>query len=121
MPNNFLNTQWVSMEILRLLLNKLEVADYFNKSWEREFNREFAPGSNITVKFPQRFFASSGMAYQPQGLNRISTTINLDQWIQVSFEWDDYERAVKLERSEDELRENVKHWLKRTIARSPAL
>lgn len=94
------------MDILRLLLNKLEIAEYFNRSWESDFEKEFAPGSSITVKFPQRFFTVDGMGYNPQGINRISTTISLDQWIQVAFEWDDYERAVKLERSEEELREN---------------
>ena len=46
------------------------------------------------------------MGYAPQGINRITTTVSLDTWIQVPFEWDDYERAVKLERSEAELREN---------------
>jgi hypothetical protein len=106
MANNFLNTNWVSMEILRLLLNKLEVCEYFDRDWKRDFEKEFAPGSSISVKFPQRFTVTSGMGYAPQGINRISTTINLDQWIQIAFEWDDYERAVKLERSESELREN---------------
>jgi hypothetical protein len=94
------------MDILRLLLNKLEVAEYFNRSWERDFEKEFAPGAAITVKFPQRFLTTDGMGYAPQGINRISTTVSLDQWIQIAFEWDDYERAVKLERSEEELREN---------------
>lgn len=46
------------------------------------------------------------MGYAPQGINRITTTVSLNMWIQVPFEWDDYERAVKLERSEQELREN---------------
>jgi hypothetical protein len=106
MANQFLNTNWVSMEILRLLLNQLEIAEYFNRDWERDFEKEFAPGASITVKFPQRFTTTDGMGYAPQGINRVSTTISLDQWIQVAFEWDDYERAVKLERSEAELREN---------------
>ena len=35
MANNFLNTDWVSMEILRLLLNKLVIAEYFNRSWQK--------------------------------------------------------------------------------------
>jgi hypothetical protein len=106
LANNFLNTNWVSMEILRLLLNKLVVAEYFNRSWEKDFKKEFAPGSQVTVKFPQRMTAIDGMGYQPQNINRISTSISLDQWIQVPFEWDDYEAAVKVERSEEELREN---------------
>src|ERR1700752_1498851 len=94
------------MEILRLLLNKLTVAEYFNRSWEKDFKKEFAPGSSISVKFPQRFTTSDGMGYAPQAINRISTTVSLDQWIQCAFEWGDYEAAGKLERSEGELREN---------------
>jgi hypothetical protein len=104
--NNFLNPNWVSMKILRLLLNKLVVAEYFNRSWERDFQQEFAPGSTISVKLPQRFIATDGMGYNPQGINRVSTTIALDQWVQIGFEWDDYEKAVKLERSEEQLNEN---------------
>jgi len=103
--NNFLNTTWVSMKVLRLLLNKLIVAEYFNRSWQKDFDKEFAPGSQITVKFPQRFQVTNGMGYEPQGINRLQTQVNLDQWMQVAFEWDDYEDAVKLERSEAELQE----------------
>lgn len=104
--NNWVNTSWVSLEILRLLVNRLVCTEYFNRNWEKDFNREFAPGSTIQIKFPQRFLTVDGMGYAPQGINRISTTVSLDNWIQVPFEWDDYERAVKLERSEQELREN---------------
>lgn len=103
MANNFLNTQWVSLQVLRLLLNKLIVAEYFNRSWQKDFTQEFAPGSQVTVKFPQRFTVSDGMSYDPQGINRLQTPVNLDQWMQVAFEWDDYESAVKLERSQEEL------------------
>lgn len=106
MANQFLNTNWVSMKILRLLINMLEVTEYFNRDWERDFHKEFAPGSSISVKFPQRFTVSDGMGYAPQPINRLSTPINLDQWLQIGFEWDDYEAAVKLERSEGELTEN---------------
>ena len=105
MANNFLNTTWVSMKVLRLLLNKLIVAEYFNRSWQKDFDKEFAPGSQITVKFPQRFQVTNGMGYEPQGINRLQTQVNLNQWMQVAFEWDDYEDAVKLERSEAELQE----------------
>lgn len=109
MANSFLNTNWVSMKILNLLLNDLVVTEYFNRNWERDFEKEFAVGSNITVKFPQRMNVIDGMGYNPQAINRVSTTINLDQWLQVPFEWDDYETAVKLERSKEELTEN--YWM----------
>ena len=104
--NNFINPSWVSLEILRLLLNKLIIAEYFNKGWQNEFQKEFAPGSCIQIKYPQRFSVTDGMGYQPQAINRLSTPLCMDQWIQVSFEWDDYEKAVKLERSKRELSEN---------------
>lgn len=104
--NQFLDTNWVSMEILRLLLNKLEVSEYFNRDWEGDFEKEFPVGSSITVKLPWRPVVTDGMGYNPQGINRLSTTISLDQWLQIGFQWDDYERAVRLERSEEQLREN---------------
>lgn len=106
MANLFINTNWVCMNILRLLLNMLEVTEFFDRSDESEFSKQFAPGSSVQKKFPQRFTTSDGMGLATQPVNRISTTINLDQWIQVAFEWDDYERAVKVERSEAELTEN---------------
>ena len=106
MANQFLNTNWVSMKILRLLINMLEVTEYFNRDWERDFQKEFAPGATIQVKFPQRFTVADGMGYSPQGITRLSTTLALDQWLQIAFEWDDYEAAVNLERSEAELTEN---------------
>ncbi len=106
MANNFLNTNWVSLKILRLLINMLGVTEYFNRDWQSDFNKEFAPGASIQVKFPQKFKTVDGMGYSPQGISRLSTTVSLDQWIQIAFEWDDYEAAVKLERSEGELTEN---------------
>ena len=106
MANQFLNTNWVSMKILRLLVNMLEVNEAFNRDWQRDFDKEFAPGSQISVKFPQKQKVTDGMGYAPQAINRLSTPITLDQWLQISFEWDDYEAAVKLERSEEELTEN---------------
>lgn len=93
------------MEVLRLLVNKLTVAEYFNTSWEKDFKKEFAPGASIQVKFPQKFTIRDGLGYAPQGINRISTTVNLDQVFGIDFEWDDYEKAVKAERSESEIRE----------------
>lgn len=105
MANQFLNVSWISDEVLRLLVNMLMVSEAFNKTYEKDFEKEFAVGSTIQVKFPQTFLVSDGMGYQPQGINRISTTVSLDQWLQVAWEWDDYEAAVKAERTEAEIRE----------------
>jgi len=105
MPNQFLNTSWISMEVLRNLKNALKVAEYFNSSWEKDYEKTFAVGTTIQVKFPQQFTIRDGLGYNPQGIDRISTTVSLDQPFGIDFQWDDYEAAVKAERSEEEIRE----------------
>jgi hypothetical protein len=55
------------------------------------------------VKYPQLFTVTDGQTYNPQAINRINTNITLDQWMQIGFEWDSLERALKLERSESEI------------------
>lgn len=93
------------MEVLRLLVNFLTVAEYFNTDYEKDFKKEFPVGASIQVKFPQTFTIRDGLGYNPQGINRISTTVNLDQPFGIDFEWDDYEAAVKKERTESEISE----------------
>jgi hypothetical protein len=91
------------MRILWYLQNMLEVASVFNTEWESEFGKNFAVGSSVQVKLPQRWLVTDGLGYQPQGINRLATTINLDQIFGIHFEWDSYERLVKMERSQEEL------------------
>jgi P22 coat protein - gene protein 5 len=105
MANQFLNTSWISMEVLRNLKNALKVAEYFNSDWEKDYEKTFAVGTTIQVKFPQQFTIRDGLGYNPQGINRISTTVSLDQPFGIDFQWDDYEAAVKAERSEEEIKE----------------
>jgi hypothetical protein len=105
MPNQFLNTSWISMEVLRNLKNALKIAEYFNSDWEKDYEKTFAVGTTITVKFPQQFTIRDGLGYNPQGINRIATTVSLDEPFGIDFQWDDYEAAVKAERSESEIRE----------------
>lgn len=106
MANSFLDTNWVSLRILWILQNALEVAENFNTEWESEFGKNFPVGSSVQVKLPQRWVVTNGLGYQPQGINRLATTINLDQVFGIHFEWDSYERLVKMERSQEELEEN---------------
>lgn len=93
------------MEVLRNLMNSNKVATIFNTSWEKDYEKTFAVGTTIQVKFPQQFTIRDGLGYNPQGINRISTTISLDQPFGIDFQWDDYEAAVKAERSESEIKE----------------
>lgn len=93
------------MEPLRLLLNQLEVASVFNTDWQKEFEQEFPIGSVTQVKIPQRFTIRDGLAYTPQPLNRLTTTINCNQIMGVDFEWDSFEKALNMERASEEIRQ----------------
>ncbi len=106
MAKSFLDTSWVSMKILWFLQNALEVASMFNSEWESEFGKAFPVGSSFQIKLPQSWLVTDGLGYQPQGIARLSTTVNLDQIFGIHFEWDSYERLVKMERSQNELEEN---------------
>lgn len=106
MANNFATTNWVSMKILWFLKNSYEVASMFNSDWESEFGKSFPVGSSVQIKMPQSWLVTTGLAYQEQGINRVVTTVNLDQIKGIHFGWDSYERLVKMERSEKELEES---------------
>lgn len=116
MANNFLTVGWVSMKILWFLQNALEVASRFNTDWESEFGKAFPVGSSFQIKQPQSWLVTEGLGYQPQGIGRIASTVNLDQIRGIHFEWDSYEKLVKMERSEKEIEENYLYPAARQLA-----
>src|SRR6185369_6970038 len=102
-PGSYVFSDWVAPECLRLLTNMLAMCGYANWDYEKEFDREFAVGESVRVKYPQLFTVTDGQTYNPQAIQRINTTVTLDQWMQIGVEWDSLERALKLERSEAEI------------------
>ena len=104
MANVFKYVDWVAMDTLRILKNKRMISQFFNTDDQKDYNKEFAVGETIRKKFPQRFTSVEGLPYQPQPINRRETTITVDQNIQVAWEWDSFEQALKLERGEAALR-----------------
>lgn len=103
--NDFLTTDWFSMEMLRLLVNPLEVTEFLNSKWNPDYQRPFAVGAIINIKYPPQFTIRNGMGYAAQGIQQIQTTINCNQAFGIDFEWDDIEAALKLERGDDRLSE----------------
>lgn len=91
------------MKALRDLINKSQVAPFFNTDYNKEFTQEFAVGESVRVKLPQRWLITNGLGYQPQPVNRKYTTISIQQPFGVHFQWDDIEAALKLERSKEEV------------------
>jgi len=104
--NAFQTTDWLAMKCLDLLLNKLAIAAHFDTSQNKEFTKAFAVDDSVRFKKPQRFTIRRGLQYTPQPINRQTVTVDLGQPFGIDFEWDSYEAAVKLERSEAELENN---------------
>jgi hypothetical protein len=104
MPNVFKVVDWVAMDTLRILKNKRMISQFFNTDDKKDFGKAFPIGATLRKKFPQRFTSVEGLPYQPQAINRRETTVTIDQNIQVSWEWDSFEQALKLERGEALLR-----------------
>ena len=101
MDNSFQFVDWVAAESLRMLLNKLVCAQFASHEYEKEYERDFAVGETVRVKLPQRWLVTDGLAFQPQPINRIYTTINVNQIFGVHFQVDSVERALKMERGRE--------------------
>jgi len=86
------------MESLRILLNQLEIAQFMNTDYNKEFTKEFAVGETVRVKNPQRFIIRDGLQYQEQAIARNYTTVTCDQIFGVDFQVDSIEEALKMER-----------------------
>ena len=104
MSNTFNYVDWLTMEGLAILKNKLEVTRYFNKTYKKEYEKDFAVGGTIRVPKPQRYTIRRGLAYAPQALDRPTTTITMQDPFGIDFEWDSAERALYMERGLDKIK-----------------
>ena len=67
-PGSYVFSDWVAPECLRLLTNMLAMTGYANWEYEKEFDREFAVGESVRVKYPQLFTVTDGQTYSPHPL-----------------------------------------------------
>jgi hypothetical protein len=51
----------------------------FRTDYEDDFKKEYAVGDTIRVKYPWRPILRDGLAYNPQNIERLETTIKVDQ------------------------------------------
>lgn len=103
MANALEYTDWLSMECLDLLTNKLEIGECFNTDYNKEYTKEYAVGDTVRVPYPAMFTERLGLGYQPQGIERIHTTVTVNQIFGVDFEWDSAEEALKLSRGREKI------------------
>ncbi len=103
-PQVFKYTDWLSKDTLRILKNKLFLAGFFNTDDKKDFGQSFPVGATIRKEFPWRATSVEGLPYQPQSIQRRETSITIDTNIQVAWEYDSFEKALKMERPEAALR-----------------
>jgi hypothetical protein len=103
MANIFQVVDWIGMKALADLINKSQIAPFFNTDHNAEFEEEYAVGDTVRVKLPQRWLITNGLQYQPQPVKRKYTTVAIGQPFGVHFQWDDIEAALKLERSKEQV------------------
>ena len=107
MSNSWNVVDWMTMEGLRLLTNELVCAGYANTDYNKEFTRDFAVGETVRVPLPWQPTIRTGLTYTPQAVNRIETTVTIDQVFGIDFEWDDVEKALRVTRPDEALRDQV--------------
>ncbi len=93
------------MTCLRNLVNSLEVARLFNTDQNEDYKRPFAIGETTQVKLPQQWLIREGIEFADQGADRRSVSVTMEAPFGIDFAWDSVERALKLERSEEEINE----------------
>ena len=101
--NSFLTTDWFSMTMLRLLVNPLEVTQYFGTRFNKDYQQPFAVGATVNIKYAPAFIIRDGMTWTPQGIQEIQTTVNCNQAFGVDFQWTDLEAVLSLERGDDRI------------------
>lgn len=107
MANSWNVVDWLTTEGLRLLVNKLAVAQFGNTSYNKEFTRDFAVGETVRVPRPFQPTIRTGLGYNPQAVTRIYTTVTVDQIFGIDLEWDDVQKALEVTRPDAQLRDQV--------------
>lgn len=91
------------MKTLRLFKHKTEIFAAMRHDHEEDFKKPFAVGDTIRVKFPWRPVIRDGFTYNAQNIERLETTIVVDQPFGIDFEWDTVDRLLNMERGEDKV------------------
>lgn len=99
--------EYVSLECLRILKNSLEVASGFNTDHNNEYKKPFAVGERVQIKTPQRWTIRDGIKRDAQAINRRTVEITMGAPYGIDFDMDDVEAALKAERSEKEISDQL--------------
>jgi hypothetical protein len=95
---------WLCMEGLDILTNDLMIAKWFDTSYNSEFTKPYPVGATVRVPYPWRPRIRTGMGYVGSPIERVHTSITVDQVFGVDLEWGSIELALQMARGKEKIR-----------------
>lgn len=98
----------VAPRITSLTVNKSGIIKTMSTQYERDLTSGSQPqGDTERIKRPNMATVTDGFAYSGAAIDRRYVTLVADQKFHVPLDWDTVEKAVMMERSAEELEENL--------------
>jgi hypothetical protein len=102
--NHHETADWLCMEGLDILTNDLMIAKQFDTSHNSEFTKPFPVGATVRVPLPFRPKIRTGIGYVGQAIDRVHTSITVDQVFGIDLEWGSIEKALEMARGKELIR-----------------
>lgn len=116
-PNSFNVSDFLSLQLLRKMTNKLVISEAFNTSYNKMFVKSYSAGDTVggpmgdtvRVPYPRQFIpgTNNNLGYEPQPMVDRSTSVTIDQISKVHFEYDVLEDALQMDDYEGAMMENI--------------
>lgn len=98
---------WICMEGLDILTNKLRIASNFNTDRQAEFEKEYPVGDTVRVPLPVMGIIRNGLGYTGAPIVNKHTTVTADQVFGMDFDIDSVEQALRTGTSREFISDKV--------------
>jgi hypothetical protein len=102
MANVHETADWLAMEALDILTNKLAISQYMNTEYSSQFKLRYPVGDTIRVPYPQMGTIRNGLVYTPSDMEPRHATIEIFPPFGIDFELDSIERALETPKSREQ-------------------
>ncbi len=107
MDNAQLNSTLLTMEIARQLTNETFIVKGFDGRYNGDYQKEYAVGDTIYPRLPWRMITKRQVGLDLQPLVDRVSSITMDQFFQISVDFNSVEQALTLPRPTAELRSQI--------------
>lgn len=105
MASQYSVVDWVAMDTLMQFKHRSEIFAAMSHKHEEDFQKPFAVGTQVRVKFPWQPTIRDGMTYSAQNIQRRETLVTVDQPFGIDFDFETIDRLLNMERGEEKVRE----------------